>query len=120
MKRYIRQAKKLDYVYTPEGGKPTMRYTVTGFKNPNEYATLDRDEDFTTLRGALKFAQSIADSYYQVVVREVSIYNRDYNTEISSSGAIVVFTNGVPQIAEGLKEPYKSEIYNQVSRYIDV
>ena len=120
MKRYIRQAKKLNYVRTPEGGEPTLRYTVTGFKNPGEWASLDRDEDFTTLKGALKYAGTIADSYYQVMVREVKIYARDFDTEISSSDPIVLFTDGVPSIVEGLKEPYRTNLYNQVSKYIDI
>ena len=120
MKRLIRAAKKLEYVRTPEGGDPTIRYSVYGFKNPGEYASLVRSEDFTSLRGALKFASSIADTYYQVVVREDTIYDRDDNTEISSSGPIVVFTDGVPEIAKGLKEPYKSEVRSAVSKYIDI
>ena len=120
MKRYIKQAKKLDYVNTPEGGEPTMRYTVTGFKNPGEYASIHRDEDFTTLRGAIKYALSIADTYYQVIVREDKIWNRSATSEISSSGGIVVFTDGVPKIADGLKEPYRTQVLNQVSKYLDV
>ena len=54
-----------------------------------------------------------------MVVREDTIYDRDIDVEVSSSGPIVVFTNGIAKMA-GLNEPFKREMYNQVSKYIDV
>ena len=117
MYKYVKSAKKVDYVGPYDDA--VIRYTVTGFKNPNEVATIHREEEFKTFRNAFKYASSIADSFYQVVIREDEITLRYDDTEVSSSGPIVIFTNGVPAIDDGIRGEYRNKIVNMVRPYID-